>query len=260
MRPVLALLLLLVSARAACAGTEIFFKIAINDDSYQSFVVSDYAMRHSKLHLLATRMRQRFFDPASLSREFYQVTIREGFTLLGRDVRQYDLSPVLKDRFRHVLWVTTDTNLIVRREVYDLSDKLIFTYGYVHDLPAYADNTPVSSPESRGGDVYKGFAQIEEKETEAGTDHQLFSDGLNKFSVFLRPRTAEADILEKKIVYGNYVLRGAKGSTEYTVVGTIPFAEMEVWVNRLAGSLSEQDNMTENLQRIREKNSKEERE
>jgi sigma-E factor negative regulatory protein RseB len=141
---------------------------------------------------------------------------------------------LLPDRFRHVLLVDEKWDQILRREVYDPDGKLIYAYSFEDRdgelKPVIERPQPALSA---GRDEFPGFRAVFKKELDDGTIQTLYSDGLNKFSVFISK--TEAQIKDSaRILYGNYVYRKKVGDILYTVVGTIPFPQMEKVVARLA--------------------------
>jgi sigma-E factor negative regulatory protein RseB len=148
-------------------------------------------------------------------------------------VTQYDFVPVLPDRFRHVVLVDEKWDHILRREVYDTHNKLIYAYSYEDrvDEPAPFVEKP-SFTKYQHREEFPGFKRIFKRELEDGTVHSLYSDGLNRFSVFVKKTELNLED-SSRIIYGNYVYRKKIGETLYTVVGTIPFPQMEKVVSRL---------------------------
>lgn len=227
-------LVLVASALPAQAETTLFFKISVDGKSYSTLTLDGSLAAQSKLHMFAAKLRERFFDPARAKKHYYDISVHKGFQMLGKMVDQYELTPVKNDRFRQIIWLIPGSNAVVRREVYDLTGKLVYAYGYSSELPDGVDSAPVTpkSADNRIGDIeFRGFIRTEVRSHGYGATHHMFSDGLNKISLFIQPRTAAGTVPEeRKVMYGNYVLHSADDSHDYTAVGTAPFETMAMMV------------------------------
>lgn len=227
-------LILLIPFVSYGGDVKVFFKIAVDERAYSSFLLENLGAGHSALHDLASRLKEKHLEMDKIQKDFYNIKIDYGMKYYGHDVAQYDIVPILPDRFRHVLLVDEKWDQILRREVYDPDGKLIYAYSFEDrdgDLkPVVEQPRPAVTT---GRDEFPGFKAVFKKELKDGTIQTLYSDGLNKFSVFVSK--AEGEMKDSaRILYGNYVFRKKVGETLYTVVGTIPFPQMEKVVARLA--------------------------
>lgn len=237
-KTVLILTFLLSLQTISAAEVGIFVKIAVDNTHYSSLVVKKPENLQGKFKFIARKIKENTFNFAGIQKDFYQVNIRHEMTYMKTPMKIYELNPAFNDRFIQVVWVVDD--LIVRRETYNLDKKLMSAYGYVDGLPEMVlleKEKQVDSGEAYLKDnfniikfEYKGFRIMSGKHIHDGIQHILFTDGLNKFSVFIQQIPAEFQ--EKKfaanrIVMGNNILRGKMNNELFTVVGTIPFKEMK---------------------------------
>jgi|Wag4MinimDraft_12_1082652.scaffolds.fasta_scaffold00066_16 sigma-E factor negative regulatory protein RseB len=208
----------------------IFFKIANDNSTYSTFIVKGQENMEIQTHLMIKRMKDNYFNISNVDTNFYQITINRGTVLFNNKIIVYELIPTFNDRFKHVVWITED-NVIVRKEVYDLKGKLMFSYGYVDELPHIKQGhksrkrTVDNNICSEIGE-FIGFKVIGCRYLDEDTKHVVYSDGLNKFSIFI-DEGAEEKINKKKVVLGNYVYRKSIGHNVYTAVGLIPFDTMD---------------------------------
>lgn len=227
-------LILLIPFVSYGGDMKVFFKIAVDERAYSTFLLENLGAGHSALHDLASRLKEKHLELDKVQKDYYNIKIDYGMKYNGHDVAQYDITPLLPDRFRHVLLVDEKWDQILRREVYDPDGKLIYAYSFEDRdgelKPVIERPQPALST---GRDEFPGFRAVFRKELDDGTSQTLYSDGLNKFSVFISK--TETQIKDSaRILYGNYVYRKKVGDILYTVVGTIPFPQMEKVVARLA--------------------------
>jgi len=221
---VLAFLLLIYSS----ANAGFFFKIAVDNSSYSSFILKSLKNTEIQTHFIIQKIRENYFDISSVDKNYYQVSIERGVSLFNKKLLLYELNPTFSDRFKHVIWVTND-NIVVRKEVYNLNNKLMLSYGYVDELPKVEPGPPPALHKSSGCDRslnFRGFELYGCKRIDKNTKHLIFSDGLNKFSVFV-DKNVEVKKVSKKVIMGNYVYRKSLAGHTYTVVGSVPFKIMK---------------------------------
>lgn len=228
----LILLFCLAFAYTGYGAEQVYFKIAVNENDYSTFLTDRISTKKSTLQYLATRMRQPSFHPERLDRNYYEVRESRGIKYFEKNVVQYDVIPIYDDRFRHLLMVDEIEGVVIRKEVYDVNGKLVFAFT---SLERTAEET---KPELQRTSVepiakaFKGYSVMGERVLKDGTKHISFSDGLNRFSVFRKKiQTETAD--QKRILYGNYVMRKSVGKELFTVVGTLPFKEMELLIENI---------------------------
>lgn len=205
---------------------KIYFKIAVDDSSYANFEASDSGDPANKLHFVLGKFQDNIFNLNDVKKEFYNIIKRTGIKFNGKDVAVFELNPVFKDRFVHSIWVYGKEN-VVRREVYNNKGKLMYAFGHASEVP---DVIYRKNPEIMGKVdspiTYKGFDLKFIKDIQNGAKHMLFSDGINNFSVFIT-RPALDKPTQRKIVFGNNVFLENFDNVTYTVVGGLPFSEME---------------------------------
>lgn len=235
---VLSLFLLLSLYQTSFADVGIFIKIAVDNSHYSSLVIQKPENLKGKFKFFTHKINENTFNFTKIRRDFYQVNIKYGMTYMKVPIKIYELNPAFNDRFIHILWVVDD--FIIRREIYNLNKKLMSAHGYVDGLPDIIierKKKQLSHGEkylSANFDLapfeYRGFKVMYAKKSMDGIKHILFSDGLNKFSVFVQK--IPVDYVEgvsevKRIIMGNNIMRGKINNELFTVVGTIPFTEMQ---------------------------------
>ncbi|MCX8084190.1 MAG: MucB/RseB C-terminal domain-containing protein [Calditerrivibrio sp.] len=213
-------------------ANSIFIKLAVNPTSYITLTfnnVDEISFTDSRIKFIAKSIREPFLDLNSISRDYYNISIKDGFKQDNKVLKQIEMVPINKDRFPQI--INMYGNLIVRREVYDNNNKLLYSYGYTEKIPdmqpTKRDLKEISLEKEQI--YYKGFQGKLIKKLEDGTIHYIFNDGLNKFSLFVKKTDQEIQI-NKTILYGNYVLSKKIDGIQYTVIGTIPFEEMENFI------------------------------
>jgi sigma-E factor negative regulatory protein RseB len=186
---------------------------------------------------LAVKLVDKSLNIEDINSDYYQINIYYNVKFLDKTLDIYNFVPIFNDRFRHVICVKK--KLIISEEVYDIFDRLLYSYAFL-DLK---DDTktkikkkmyPKVNTKNISLNLYKGFNAIYEK-TENNILHVLYSDGLNRFSIF-KKKYNNALPEENKIIFGNYVYRIAKGGYIYAIIGTIPFKEMKrflhIYINK----------------------------
>lgn len=238
MKKLTLLLCLLSVAYAGYASEQVYFKIAVNNKDYTTFLTDRTSIQKSTLQYLAAKMRQPFFHPENVNGKYYRVKESSGIKYFGRDVVQYDVIPINNDRFRNIYLVDDKTGGVIRKEVYDTNGKLVYAFTSLDkDAGETLPQAVHASVKPMSGEVFKGYYLIVDRMLKDGTRHMGFTDGVNGFSVFTKKLTGENNGElkdEKKILYGNYVYRKRVGKELFTVVGTVPFREMELLVENIA--------------------------
>lgn len=210
----------------------VFVKIAIDDNSYVTINykdIEDINLSDKRIKFIAKMIRENFFDINQISKDYYNIVTRDGIKIYNKLMRQIELTPIRNDRFSHI--ITVQGNLIVRREVYDTKNNLLYAYGFTDYIPDIQP-TPIDSKEislEKDNIFYKGFKGKLVKKLEDGAIHYIFSDGLNKFSIFIKKQEKSNNTV-KTITYGNYLLSKNIDAIQYTLIGTIPFEEMENFI------------------------------
>lgn len=211
-----------------------FVKIALNENSYitLNFNSLDDINIDTRVKFIARMIREPFIDINAISKDYYNIKVKEGFKQDNKIITQYELIPINKDRFSQI--INTSGNLIVRREVYDTNHKLMYSYGYTEKIPDIQPTKKDLKEVNLEKDtlVYKGFQGKLIKKLEDGTIHYIFNDGLNKFSLFIRKNLNDVQTT-KSLIYGNYLLSKKIDNIQYTVIGTIPFEEMEKFLSHI---------------------------
>ncbi len=228
----------------------IFFRMAHNDGTVSFFNFNTPFVPPMVQEIALMTLRKPFY-PNLIESEYYQLSITHGVLWEGEKVVQYDYTPLLPDRFRHVLWVTEDLSSVVKLEIYDNNNKLLYcAICLSQHIPANAP-PPIKKPSEQRAH-YFGFVNQHTETQPDGGMRMLFTDGLNRFSVFRTPipgkpqrtgteKVSESDNksgsqAERLIVYGNYVYNENRDGFKYTVVGTIPFDKMEEMIDMLPAS------------------------
>lgn len=234
MKKLILLICLVGFVSSAKAAEQVYFKIAVNENEYSTFLTDRISTQKETLQLLASKMRQEMFHPEHLNHEYYDVQVSRGIKYFDRDVVQYDIVPVLGDRFRHLVMVDEKHGYVLRKEIYDNNNKLVFSFTSLDETGE--DMPPQLSRVSAVPDkeFYKGFYLISDRELKDGTKHIILSDGLNKFSVFRKKVQNFESFKQERVMYGNYIFRKNIGKELYTAVGTLPFKDMEKFIDMIA--------------------------
>ncbi|ADR18865.1 MucB/RseB C-terminal domain-containing protein [Calditerrivibrio nitroreducens] len=226
---------LLLSLSVFAHSETFFVKIALNENSYitLNFNSLDDINIDTRVKFIARMIREPFIDINAISKDYYNIKVKEGFKQDNKIITQYELIPIKKDRFSQI--INTSGNLIVRREVYDTNNKLMYSYGYTEKIPDIQPTKKDLKEVNLEKDtlIYKGFQGKLIKKLEDGTIHYIFNDGLNKFSLFIRKNLNDVQTT-KSLIYGNYLLSKKIDNIQYTVIGTIPFEEMEKFLSHIA--------------------------
>lgn len=227
---ILIALFLLIETSTFALKSTLYFKIALDEQTYYENVLSDFDSVDNKLQYLAVKLIEKTLDLEDIDSDYYQINIYYNVRFLDDNLNVYNFVPVFNDRFRHVVWVKD--NLVIREEVYDLFDKLLYYYVFLNYddskekikkiyRKVQVDTVPVS--------YYKGFNAIYIK-TENNIMHVLYSDGLNRFSIF-KKKYKKKILEENRLIFGNYVYRITEKGYIYAVIGTVPFNEMKRFLN-----------------------------
>lgn len=232
MRRLFLLFCLLTVSYTGYASEQVYFKIAVNENDYSTFLTDRTSTQKSTLYYLATRMREFAFHPEQVNSDYYTLTEKTGIRYFDRHVVQYDIKPLLNDRFHHVLLVDEVRGNVIRKEIYDNNEKLVFAYTSLDaDNTEHPELTHTSIPEDMP-EAFKGYHVTMDRKLQDGTKHTGFSDGINRFSVFRKKTDIELND-QKRILYGNYVYRKRVGKELFIVVGTLPFGEMELLIENI---------------------------
>lgn len=217
-----------------------FFKY-LNGNDYSIYISGseDSGENQSAKDTIVKKLMGAKFSLADVPRDFYQIKIIPNVMFFGESLTQYNIEPLSKDRFSHIVWVNKCGKLI-KTEVYDLNGKLVFAFG-VMDLDNAGDKSPVAGNKEKKlkriteKPFYKGFYHAFTKKMPENVLHLVFIDGMNKFSVFINFNPT-GDGAVSKIIYGNYLLSRVVSGIEYTVVGSVPYSFMEEVIDVLDSS------------------------
>lgn len=233
MRTVYLLFGLLIFGSHAFAGEQVYFKIAINGNTYSTFLNDSVGIEKPTASYLASKMREMQFRPSDVDKAYYNISGVYQLRFAGRNVTQYDIRPKSGDRFRQVIMVDNSDGDVVHKDVYDVSGRLVFSFTSIdpigHEEKPSVQEAPAMSP-PRKTPCLKGFCVVGARMLRDGTKHIMLSDGLNKFSIFAKKLSLDVPP-SKRIMYGNYVMRKKVGDNLFTVVGTVPFNEMEYMID-----------------------------
>ncbi|MDR2400127.1 MAG: MucB/RseB C-terminal domain-containing protein [Deferribacteraceae bacterium] len=182
---------------------------------------------------IAKHIMHKRFSPEFIRSQFYQLNTTRGIIWQGDEIVQYDYKPLSKDRFRHLFWVNTANSGIVKLEIYDDENKLLFRGLNLNgaDSPNHKFEYRQDRRQLQGG--YFGFVNIHREMKGEKIERLLFTDGLSRFSVFRAPPEKGRRSSEKLVVYGNYIYSITTDNSSYTVVGSVPFSFMEDVVSKL---------------------------
>jgi sigma-E factor negative regulatory protein RseB len=210
-----------------CSDYNVSIRISVNGQNYIEDVIKDFSSIRNKVQFLALKLMDTTFELEDIEDNFYQINVINDIKVLNKKIKIYRITSLFGDRFSHIIWVYKKN--ILRREVYDLNNKLLYAYGFnnivtnnrgklirlknlnnIHNIPM---------------NYYKGFVAVYKKYMDKNSQI-LYSDGLNKFSIFIKQDGRQLPE-SKEVLFGNYVYRYSKNSTYYVIIGTIPHNEMK---------------------------------
>jgi len=191
------------------SNISLYFKVSIDGQSYYENVLFDINCVDDKLQYVAVKLIEKSLNIEDINSDFYQINIYYNVNYLNSYLDMYDITPLFNDRFKHILWVKD--NFVVREEVYDFSDRLLYAYAFLN----YDDTVEQIRKIYRKKQInsvplpyYKGFYAIYSR-YENNILQIIYSDGLNSFSFFKR-RYKKVIQEDNKIVFANYVYRTSK--------------------------------------------------
>lgn len=232
-RPLLILAAVLYSS-VAFSKEMIFYKYAEGDGTYSTLVSSlDEALPDpSARNVIARKLVGTKFLLESVPLEYYQIRVTPGLAFFGDTFSQYEITPLVNDRFSHVVWVD-DNGILIKTEIFDNNKNLLFAFSSIDFTKPFesSDNKKNNKHMSNllSKPFFKGFSHVFTKLLPDGVVHMVFLDGLNRFSVFINPNPTETGTVTK-IAYGNYLLSKVLSGTEYTIVGSVPYETMEEFI------------------------------
>ncbi len=220
------------------ADDMIFYKYA-DGNAYSVFVApsSDKSLSVSARDVIAKLIVNFTFMLDNISKDYYNINITKDIVYFGEDVTQYDIIPVSKDRFRHIIWIDSQNNPI-KTEIFDNNNKLMIAFSNVDFHGKNKSYEDIKFDFKNEKPFYKGFYHIYSKVMRNGVNHLIFSDGINKFSLFIDYNTKDTGSISK-IVYGNYLYSKVISGVEYTIVGSIPYEIMNEVIEVVSSNNSE---------------------
>ncbi|MDR0453926.1 MAG: hypothetical protein LBH05_03840 [Deferribacteraceae bacterium] len=268
--PLLFICMAAVLPSVSFAEDIIYYRMAHNDGAI-SFFSFNTPFVPTVVRDIALMILQKPFYPSLVKSEHYQLAITYGVLWQGVKTVQYDYTPLAADRFRHILWVTEDSDSVLNLEIYDNDNKLLYGAVYLSQQGRVSGKKPPplkNSPEPQK--YYFGFTHQYTEIMQDNVMRMFFSDGLNRFSLFRsslpakqQPTAMNKILTESKrkdaskgehlIAYGNYIYSENINGFRYTVVGTIPFDKMGEIVKIVADEKTlknknaETDNLSDNM-------------
>ena len=194
---------------------------------------------------IALRILKQPFAPEKIKSEYYQISVNQGIVWQGKNVVQYDYTPIIPDRFRHVLWVLPESSEIVKLEIYDTEDQMVFCAiclecNNLNTIRERQARRAQRQEKVENREIYNGFSVVSTSRTRCGNIRTSYSDGLNRFSIFKMPVSVQKNTEpEKFVVYGNYVFNQDLNGFRYTVVGSIPFDKMTRMIQKIGENSEE---------------------
>ncbi len=242
-------IVLLFCSNVYAGEKAIIFKF-FNNEKYEVYLnmqdscMSDRSMMGSISHQLL----RGSYSVDAIPLQYYSVEKQDNISFFGFNITQYSITPKVKDRFKSVLWMD-DENKIVKLELFDNTNTLMFAFsgfdyldgsigGHKHHHNMHNNQ---EHRDRRGNDgtkykfkenleFYKGFRHFHTTIFSKNVFDLSFEDGVNRFSVFVKPAESKNTTVSK-IVYGNYLFSRVIDGIEYTVYGTVSFGLMEEIVN-----------------------------
>lgn len=257
------ILLLSVAWQATASDKAIVFK-CLNKGEYEVYLnLKDDCLADTSVPGSISRQLLRgFFSIDRIPDKYYNVEKIDNISFFGFEVTQYTAVPKDNDRFKHILWLDKNEH-IVKVEVYDHISTLMFAFsgfdfvnGAIHSRHhrgmgmgngrgmrhgagmgrmRESENSPRGNVTNRymfwdTPEFYNGFRHFHTTVFSRNAIDLSFEDGINRFSMFIKPAGKPAEQLSK-IVYGNYLFSRIIDDVEYTVYGTVSFGFMEEMIN-----------------------------
>ena len=222
----------------------------LNQDKYEVYInlQDDYRNDNSIMGSISRQLLRGYFSVDRIPEQYYNVVKSDNISYFGFNISQYVITPKNKDRFKSILWLDEKEH-IVKLEVFDTTDTLMFAFsgfdyeeGAMHGYQYKEHHKRGGHKKGKRGDIdakykfwdtpefYKGFSHFHTTVFNGNAMDLAFQDGVNRFSVFIKPAMSNAAPVSK-IVYGNYLFSRVIDDTEYTVYGTVSFGFMEEIVN-----------------------------
>ena len=224
----------------------------------------DYFADTSMLGSISRQLLRGFFSIDRIPDKYYSVEKMDNISFFGFDITQYTVIPKDDDRFKQILWLDSNEN-IVKLEVYDHVNTLMFAFSgfdYINGAMRGHHHKGMGRGAGRGrgmgqvregpngfrGNVegkykfwdtpefYQGFRHFHTTVFNKYVFDLSFEDGINRFSVFIKPANRQLEPVST-IVYGNYLFSRVIDDVEYTVYGTVSFGFMECVVNIIHGNI-----------------------
>ncbi len=237
-------LVLTFFSQVAYSDDMIFYKYA-DGDKYSVLVspAEDESLSLSARDVIAKKMLNATFSLENVSKEHYKIISIKNITFFGENITQHEIIPLIKDRFRHVVWIDSNDNLI-KTETFDNNDKLMVAFSNVDFHGKVSIKKELKDNLNNQKHFYKGFYHTFTKKMPDNVVHHIFSDGVNKFSVFINPNPEDTGSITK-IVYGNYLLSKTVSNIEYTVIGSIPYSTMDKFIDVISSLNNEINNIAD---------------
>ncbi len=210
------------------------YKYMNDDNSYTTILSSEseYKTNQSFDNAIMKRMINAKFDIASIPNKYYNVITTNNVVVFGNKVTQYEIQPIKNNRFPRVLWVD-QYGKILKSEIYSNLGTLVVAFNYVsmsNSKKERAADTYARVSEGADEHFYSGYYHNNTKIMPDGSLHLGFSDGVNRFSVFVNPFAKKTQKTEK-VLYGNNLYSKSVDKVEYTVLGSLPHQEMKAIVD-----------------------------
>lgn len=265
-RLILSIILLLSAAGNIFAADKAVVFKCLNKNRYEVYLnmQDDYFADTSMLGSISRQLLRGFFSIDRIPDKYYSVEKMDNISFFGFDITQYTVIPKDDDRFKQILWLDNNEN-IVKLEVYDHVNTLMFAFSgfdYINGAMRGHHHKGMGRGAGRGrgmgqvregpngfrGNVegkykfwdtpefYQGFRHFHTTVFNKYVFDLSFEDGINRFSVFIKPANRQLEPVST-IVYGNYLFSRVIDDVEYTVYGTVSFGFMECVVNIIHGNI-----------------------
>lgn len=193
-------------------------------------------------------------DNLDLVRDNYNLRIQDVEVVAGQRAQSFELTPKDNLRYRHKVWIGTESNLLLKYEVYNKGNELMegIEFNQVslsstvdvglfqpkiehhkHYVMGHEAPVKLSAPHPDGwtmGHLPVGYRKIEQVQRQMPgklhpVTHMIFSDGLTFISLFVEPLVKGAEVKNGAKVIGNvsFCTVGNQGY-QMTAVGAVPEA------------------------------------
>jgi len=83
-------------------SSEVFVKIVSGNNSVVTITYKkpeDISATDTRLKFIAKMIRENFFDPSDIAKDYYNIVVKDGMKIYNKSVKQFEFTPITQDRF-----------------------------------------------------------------------------------------------------------------------------------------------------------------